>query len=78
MEELFAGYEQAFGFAVPLLGRSRGSPHAMASEFQRLNKGRSPRFVAYGALRAAGCRNSDATEIVQAAENWNAMLGWLP
>jgi len=78
MEDIFDGYERAFGFAIPLLGRSPGSPHSMASDFQRLNKGRSPRFVAYGALRAAGCRNADATAIVLAAENWNAMLGWIP
>jgi hypothetical protein len=78
MEELFEGYYRALGFAIPLLGGGSGSPHAMATQYQRFNKGRTPRFVAYGALRAAGCRNEDATEIVQAAENWNTMLGWIP
>jgi uncharacterized protein YozE (UPF0346 family) len=46
MEELFEGYDRALGFAIPLLGGGSGSPHAMATQYQRFNKGRTPRFVA--------------------------------
>ena len=82
MKTLFEGlYEKSVGFAIPLLGGSRkpGTPHDMANLRQgalRHYKLLNPRYVAYEALLAAGCRRSDATELVQMAERFNNFYGW--
>lgn len=79
MEVLHYTYKRSMGFAIPLLGGSGapGSPHAMANAFQISNAGKNIRYVAFGSLRAAGCRASDATEIFLMAENWNKINGWI-
>jgi hypothetical protein len=48
----------------------------LANKSQGANKGKSLRFITYEALRAAGCRKRDATEITLAAENYSKMMGW--
>ncbi len=78
MEGLHLAYKRGLGFSIALLGGShmRGSPHDIANTLQRMLKGKEARYVAYAALLGAGCRPSDATEIVVAAQNYNDIMGW--
>jgi hypothetical protein len=80
MERAAQGYLRLKGLSIPLFGGSSvpGSPHANANMLQRVfgaaNRANAPTFwqlraQAFAVLRAAGCRNSDATEIILAAEN---------
>ncbi|MFN7139664.1 MAG: hypothetical protein ACK4UN_10015, partial [Limisphaerales bacterium] len=64
--------------AVPLLGGTawENTPHDLASQSQNSTTVKSLRKISYDALRAAGCRKRDATEIVLAAENYSKMMGW--
>jgi RHS repeat-associated protein len=70
---LAQGFERGLGIAIPL-AKGPGGAHAMATRFQGVAKGRNARYVAYGALVAAGCKPADATEIVQAAENFGQLV----
>jgi len=80
MQAAAQGYSRLTALAIPLLGGLAfpGSPHSDATllqkMFEKANKANAPTFAqlrtqAYRVLRVAGCRNSDATEIVLAAEN---------
>jgi hypothetical protein len=73
------GYKKAIGFAIPLLGGSRypGSPHDMATRYQLDHKGEPVYNVAEGALKAAGCEQKDAEQIVKATKNYNEAKGWI-
>ena len=79
MEQLYTTYSRGLGLSIPLLGGShaKGSPHDLANTMQRILKGKNPEYIAYAALKAAGCRNGDATEIMLAVKNWNEINGWL-
>ena len=76
MARAIVQYSRFTSLAVPMLGGSRipGSPHDLATVFQRSNRttGKATfyrmRTIAYGALLAAGCRKSDAAEITLAAQ----------
>ncbi|MDP5138252.1 RHS repeat-associated core domain-containing protein [Rheinheimera baltica] len=76
-------YRKALGLAVPLFGNSygggakKGSPHYNANQAQKGSVGKNPVHVAYSALTAAGCRSSDAREIVQMFEVAYKLEGWL-
>jgi RHS repeat-associated protein len=80
MTGLFDTYKRSIGFSIALLGgsTSRGSPHDIANTIQRVLRGKEPTYVAFVALRGAGCRNADATEIVLAAKNFHELQGWVP
>jgi len=80
MERAVSSYSRLKGLSIPLFGGNcvPGSPHANANTLQRVfgaaNRANAPTFwqlraQAFAVLRAAGCRNSDATEIHLAAEN---------
>ena len=78
MEAISLDYRRALGLSIALLGGSHapGSPHDMANKSQADNIGKSLRLITYEGLRAAGCRNADATEITTAAENYAKLMGW--
>ena len=64
-------YTRNIGLAIPLLGKygQRLTPHWIANQAQlhrRLNK--DIRATAFLALRGAGCRNADATSIIDSVE----------
>jgi RHS repeat-associated protein len=77
---VFTGYSRGLAFAMPLFGKSTNilSAHGMATAAQRNLKGKQVRDVAWYALRAAGCRNSDTTTIIRMVEDSYEIAGWLP
>jgi RHS repeat-associated protein len=75
-QKLGIAYSRLGALAIPMFGGTHipGSPHGAASAFQRNNPLSEPSFNqlmahAYKALLAAGCRKSDATTIVDMAQN---------
>jgi RHS repeat-associated protein len=76
LAEYGSEYVRRLAAAVPLFGGSGipGSPHDMASRYQRLarGRGRTNEFkIADGALRAAGCSVRARKEILEAARTIN-------
>ncbi|MBC8008956.1 MAG: hypothetical protein H7067_02530 [Burkholderiales bacterium] len=80
LKMVLLGYSRGLAFAMPLLGKSTNvlTPHGMATAAQRNLKGKRVRDVAWYALRAAGCKNSDSTTIVRMIEDSYEIMGWLP
>jgi RHS repeat-associated protein len=78
IEMLGEAYSSGLGFAIPLLGGDalKGSPHYMANQYQKNNKGKPIYEVAYGSLLAAGCSKQDAEDIVEAAKAYNELQKW--
>ncbi len=76
-------YRKALGLAIPLFGNNlkggarKGSPHHAANLEQKGGLKRNPSHVAYKALNAAGCKKSDAAEIVLMFEKAYQLQGWL-
>jgi RHS repeat-associated protein len=80
MKVMVGGYTRYLGLAIPLLGgsRLRGSPHFLANEYQRNYRGsQSPSEVARGALKAAGCDETDIDEIMKGVELYNELNDWI-
>jgi hypothetical protein len=72
-----AAYTSGRGLAVILLGGSQFplSPHDLANRVQKNNPGMGIIDKAWYALRVAGCRNGDATTIVQFVKDSYEMAG---
>jgi hypothetical protein len=75
METAFATYSREIGLAMPVLGKygQKLTPHWIMNQVQAKKGGRGGGTnkipdVAWYSLRAAGCRNRDATTIVEYVE----------